>query len=124
MYLPTILFGSFLVFILVVDRIFMPKRARRAWAIMAVTYAFALFFLLFPEVLVGIAGFFGIGRGVDLIIYFLIIIIVRELIMNRSRQSGLERQITLLTREIAISRAQRVRLQAGDELNSERLVDK
>ena len=105
MFLPSILIGSVLIGVLAFDRLFMPKQARRAWLFMAITFATAFIFLIMPDTLAKIAATFGIGRGVDLLMYVLFILIVRELILNRSKQSSLERQITILTRKIAIDGA-------------------
>jgi hypothetical protein len=97
---------SVVVVILIVDKIFMPKHAKRAWQMMAFAYSFAIIFALFPGILTSIAEVLGIGRGVDVIIYCLSFILIREIFISRSRQNSSERQMTILTRQFAIFNAQ------------------
>jgi hypothetical protein len=116
MLFASLIFATFMIGILAIDRIFMPKKSHKAWMFMAVTYSCAVVFTLFPEILSQVAQFIGIGRGVDVILYFVSIIVVREVFLNRSRQSQLERQVTCLSREIALSRAKIIYPKPGSEI--------
>lgn len=96
---------TLILLILTIDKIFMPRKAKKAWQMMAIAYSFAIVFTIFPENLSRVAKIVGIGRGVDLILYIVSLLVVRELFLNRARQSTVERQLTLLTRQLAISQA-------------------
>jgi hypothetical protein len=80
---------------------------------MAFVYSFAVIFAIFPDILTGIAVFIGIGRGVDVVIYGMSFILIREIFISRSRQNSTERQITILTRRFAILNAVDVKIQRG-----------
>jgi hypothetical protein len=119
MLIASFVFASFMIAVLAIDRIFMPKKARKAWTFMAVTYGFAVVFTLFPESLSQVAKVLGIGRGVDVVLYFVSIIVVREVFLNRSRQSSLERQVTCLARELALSNARLINPEPGSKVIEE-----
>ncbi len=65
----------------------------------------AVFLILFPGVSNVIASAFGVGRGVDLIIYIMFCFFLFLLLLFYNRILMLERQMTLLTRGNALSQA-------------------
>jgi len=90
--------------------------ASRHYRLMLLSFgAAAISLVISPSIATGIAGWAGIGRGVDLIIYVSISILgmlwVRLFLRGRADQ----RQITLLTRALAISTA-RVPKQNGESV--------
>ena len=93
---------AILALILVIDWIFLPKQARRAFWIMASVFGAMGVLSLFPEMLSRLASLVGIGRGVDLLLYVALIVLIREYFLSRARQSALEGQLTQLVRQIAI----------------------
>lgn len=65
----------------------------------------AIFFVVFPEALSKLADFFGIGRGTDLLVYGMVIVILLNSISNRRNHRASQRVTTILAREIAIQEA-------------------
>ena len=116
MLFASLFFAALMITILAIDRIFMPKKARKAWFLMAIVYSCAVIFTLFPDSLSRIAKMIGVGRGVDVVLYLVSIVVVREVFLSRARQSSLERQVTLLSREIAISQAKTIENNRYDTL--------
>lgn len=93
------------VFVLLIDRIAFPKRARRAWRAMAGVFFIAGFFAIFPAPLRLIADLLGVGRPVDVVLYIGLAVLVREFFLSRIRDRELRREITTLTRELAVAHA-------------------
>lgn len=56
-----------------------------------------------PDLSTIVAKYLGIGRGADLVFYIFIIISLFFAISTNARQKHLQRQITLLIRQIALS---------------------
>lgn len=102
------IFASFLAILLIVDRLFLPRSARRAWTVMAVCMAAAMVVALAPGVLEKIADFLGVGRAVDLVLYFTTAILLREVFLSRARSDRTLKALTRLTRAQAIDGARRV----------------
>jgi hypothetical protein len=63
--------------------------------------------VLFPHLTSRVAAFLGVGRGVDVFIYPLLIWLVRETLMLRQKEWQQRRQITELSRQMAIRSASR-----------------
>jgi hypothetical protein len=61
--------------------------------------------ILFPEIAQRLAHLVGIGRGVDFVIYPVVIWLVRESLLSRRRRREEEERLTELVRAIAIERA-------------------
>ena len=93
-----------LVVILAVDWVFLPKQVRRGYWLMALAFACICGVALFPVALTRLAELVGIGRGVDLVMYVALIVLIREYFLSRARQSALESQLTDLVRQLAVSR--------------------
>jgi hypothetical protein len=64
--------------------------------------------ILFPEIARRLAHAVGIGRGVDFVIYPVVIWLVRESLLTRRRRRAEEERLTELARSIAIERARDV----------------
>ena len=71
---------------------------------MLVFIAAAAVSLFFPQVLTWLASFFGVGRGTDLLLYFLVLIFVGYVATTYRRFRQFEREITELSRQIALLR--------------------
>ena len=63
---------------------------------------FAATSVLFPEVWNTLAAAVGVGRGTDLLLYLLIVVFLGYMASSYMRFRGLESQITLLSRRIAL----------------------
>lgn len=100
-----LLIPGVLVALVLVDRLAFPKRAKRAWTLMALLFALGAGLALYPQPLEFLARQFGVGRPVDFLIYLALAVLIREFFLSRIRHRELARQITLLSREIAISNA-------------------
>ncbi len=71
--------------------------------------------VLFPEKTDVVAGFFGVGRGVDLINYLVLVSLLYTVTHYYTKFVDIEQQLTQLVREIAILRAE-VRQARGESL--------
>ncbi|HEU4734878.1 MAG TPA: DUF2304 domain-containing protein [Kofleriaceae bacterium] len=69
--------------------------------------------VMFPGATDDIAHYVGVGRGVDLITYILEIAVLYVLIHYYTKFVELQRQLTVLTREMAILRAEVERAAQG-----------
>ena len=94
------------------------RRARRMLLLEAVVFAGGAFFIAFPDAATAAAHRVGIGRGVDFILYPLVIWLVRESLLNRRRRWEDGERLTRLVRAQAI--AQAVEVGAGPEEDGER----
>jgi hypothetical protein len=76
--------------------------ARRA--VMLLVVVAGVVAVLWPNLTTMVATSVGVGRGTDLVLYVLVITFVYYALATSQRIHHLERSITLLTRELAISR--------------------
>jgi small membrane protein len=81
------------------------RRARRMLLLEAVVFAGGAFFIAFPDVSTAVAHRFGIGRGVDFILYPLVIWLVRESLRNRRLRWEDGERLTQLVRAQALASA-------------------
>lgn len=82
-----------------------PRGARHVALRRVALIAFVLFAVasvLFPNVWNALANAVGVGRGTDLLLYVLIVVFLGYLTSSYLRFRGLESQITLLARRIAL----------------------
>ncbi len=62
--------------------------------------------VLWPMITTQVANAIGVGRGTDLVLYVLVMVFVYTALATSQRIHHLERQLTLLVRELAIQRAE------------------
>ncbi|MEO8875274.1 MAG: DUF2304 domain-containing protein [Polyangiaceae bacterium] len=85
-----------------------PKKNRRALSIQGMVFVTGAFFIVFPARATMLAHMVGINRGVDFLLYPIVIWLVREsLLSRRCRHEDAER-IAQLTRALAIAKAERI----------------
>ena len=82
-----------------------PRQARRMLLLEAVVFVGGAFFIAFPDAATALAHAVGIGRGVDFILYPLVIWLVRESLLNRRRRWEDAERLTQLVRAQAIAGA-------------------
>lgn len=82
--------------------------ARRMLLLEAVVFTGGAFFIVFPDVATSVAHMVGIGRGVDFILYPVVIWLVRESLLNRRRRWEDSERLTHLVRAQAIAEAREV----------------
>lgn len=99
------LFLAFLVALLAVDFVFLPRASRRAWLMLVAAFGAASTMALFPGEWGAVAHWLGVGRPVDVLIYAATALLVREMFLARARYTRHEAQITELVRALAIERA-------------------
>lgn len=62
----------------------------------------AVLSVLFPQWLTWLAQLVGVGRGADLVMYALIVVFLAFVYTQYRRNNALQRQLTLLSRRIAL----------------------
>lgn len=68
-----------------------------AFAIVAVVV------VIFPEITTKVAQFLGVGRGTDLLLYGLVVVVLYNMLMQAKQRNAAERRLTKLAREVAIT---------------------
>ncbi|MDU5316702.1 MAG: DUF2304 domain-containing protein [Varibaculum cambriense] len=68
-----------------------------AFAIVAVVV------VIFPGITTTIARFLGVGRGADLLLYGLVVVVLYNMLMQAKQRNAAERRLTKLAREVAIT---------------------
>jgi hypothetical protein len=86
----------------------MRGRARRMLRVEAAVFAGGAFFIAVPDAATRIAHAVGIGRGVDFILYPLVIWLVRESLVGRRRRWEDAERLTQLVRAQALASARDV----------------
>jgi small membrane protein len=97
-----ILIVLILLFALYVFRIRTILTDRIVYFILAVS---GIVLVLYPDLSSKAANYIGIGRGTDLILYMFIIFMLFNYVSMVSRFKIIERQLTIITRKIAIDEA-------------------
>ena len=82
-------------------------RNRRALLLELVVFLGGAFFVAFPVRATALAHLVGIGRGVDFLIYPIVIWLTRESLLTRRRRLEDSERITELTRVLALVTASR-----------------
>lgn len=77
--------------------------------VVSILAALGLTLVAVPAVASRLARTLGVGRGVDVVIYFSIVGIGFFILLLISKVRELENKITVLTREVALSRSQRIK---------------
>jgi len=85
------------------------KNRRALWLESAVFVAGA-FFIVFPDRATSLAHLVGIGRGVDFLLYPLVIWLVRESLLARRLRFEDGERVTELARAVALMSAKRIEL--------------
>jgi hypothetical protein len=80
-------------------------RGRRVLVLQAFVFAVGGGLILFPNVATRLAHAVGIGRGVDFVLYPLVIWLVRESLLTRRRRREDEERLTQAVRALAIATA-------------------
>jgi hypothetical protein len=78
---------------------------RRALLVEIFAMLVGAFFIVFPHRATELAHLVGIGRGVDFLLYPIVIWLVRESLLSRRRRLEDAERITQLTRALAIATA-------------------
>jgi hypothetical protein len=93
-------------------------RNRRLLLVQLVVFAVGGGLIVYPEVARRLARFVGIGRGVDFVLYPLVIWLVRESLLSRRRRHEEQERVTELVRTLATSGARDVSPAARDHSSS------
>jgi hypothetical protein len=80
-------------------------RNRRLLLVQALVFALGGWLIVYPEIARRLAHFVGIGRGVDFVLYPLVIWLVRESLLSRRRRYEEQERVTELVRALATSGA-------------------
>ncbi len=83
-------------------------RNRRLLLLQLVVFAVGGTLIVYPEIARRLAHFVGIGRGVDFVLYPLVIWLVRESLLSRRRRHEEQERVTELVRALAASGAHEV----------------
>lgn len=87
------------------DAITQFRKNRRGLVLEIAAFLLGAFFIVFPERATDMAHLVGIGRGVDFMIYPIVIWLTRESLLTRRRRVEDAERITELTRELALMTA-------------------
>ena len=90
------------------------QRNRRLLLVQLVVFAGGAWLIVYPEVARRLAHFVGIGRGVDFVLYPLVIWLVRESLLSRRRRHEEQERVTELVRALATSGAHEVAISGSD----------
>jgi hypothetical protein len=102
------LFAALIFAVLLIDRVFLPKSARRAWTVMAFVMGSGAIVALAPGVLEAVTSRLGVGRPVDLVLYLTTVLLLREVFLSRARSARTLMAITRVTRSQALQAATRI----------------
>ncbi len=106
----------FQIILLAIDAVLLlmvPAAVRRRWVSLGAGILWATVCLMaavvvaFPETTKVVARTLGVQRGADLVIYCAIVVMMIGFLMTYTRLRALRREVTLLTRELAIRDAHR-----------------
>ena len=75
----------------------------------AVVWIGVIVIVLFPSITTYFARLVGIGRGIDLIVYVSILILFYSMYRIYAKLDSIQRDVTKVTREVAIKRAKKKR---------------
>ena len=84
------------------DAIAQFRKNRRGLVVEIAVFLVGAFFIVFPERATELAHLVGIGRGVDFMMYPIVIWLTRESLLTRRRRLEDAERITSLTRELAL----------------------
>lgn len=78
------------------------QTAWRRLGILAFAIA-AVVVVIFPGITTTVARFVGVGRGADLLLYGLVVVVLYNMLMQAKQRNAAERRLTKLAREVAIT---------------------
>jgi hypothetical protein len=81
------------------------QNSRRVLAVQGAVFAVGGALIVYPDIATRLAHAVGIGRGVDFVIYPLVIWLVRESLLSRRRRREDDERMTELVRAVASERA-------------------
>jgi hypothetical protein len=88
------------------DAVQLRGKNRRALFLEITAMLVGAFFIVFPHRATALAHLVGIGRGVDFLLYPIVIWLVRESLLSRRRRLEDAERITQLTRALALATTQ------------------
>ena len=118
MNLAAILLLALIFGLLLFDWATLKKRGRRMLLVESVIFLGGAFFVSFPGAATSVAHAVGIGRGVDFLLYPLVIWLVRESLAQRRRRWEDAERLTQLVRANAIRDATAIEIPKGDRAHS------
>ena len=89
----------------VYDAVTLRGPNKRALFVEALAFVVGGFFIAAPSRATALANAVGIGRGVDFLLYPIVIWLVRESLLTRRRRVDLEERLTELVRALALLEA-------------------
>jgi hypothetical protein len=95
------------------DWVTLRGKNRRALWVEALAFVGGAFFIAFPDRATGLAHVVGIGRGVDFLLYPIVIWLVRESLLSRRRRIEDAERLTQVVRTLAILEARRIEIDHG-----------
>jgi hypothetical protein len=95
---------SVFAFILIVPAKGARKTAVRRLLLVFV-FAAVVATIMFPQLLSGLATVMGVGRGVDLVLYTLVVLFIGNAIAQSAQNRQLQGELTAVARAVAISQA-------------------
>lgn len=98
------------VFVVFAIMLLLPGRGARHLAVrriaLVLVFLAAILAIAFPQVINAIANAVGVGRGTDLLLYLMVIVIIANIISTTRRHRHTEREVTRLARTIALNQAE------------------
>ena len=91
---------------------------RRALVLETAVFVVGAFFIALPDRATSLAHLVGIGRGVDFLLYPLVIWLVRESLLTRRLRLESGEQLTELARTVALLGARRVEVRGPENHSS------
>lgn len=105
--IKTILISAFVVMAVL---LFLPRSGDRPLALRRLTVGvlllLAILAVAFPELTTSVANALGVGRGVDLLVYGLVVMFIYHSIHSKSRFAKVDQRATELARKLAILEAE------------------
>ena len=96
----------------VFDFTMLRKQNRRALLLEAAVFVAGAFFIASPDRATALAHAVGIGRGVDFLLYPIVIWLVRESLLTRRRRLEDAERLTQVVRALAIVEARKLEAKA------------
>jgi hypothetical protein len=96
---------AFVFGVVVFDVVTLPGKNRRGLWLEIAVFIVGAFFIAFPDRATTLAHLSGIGRGVDFLMYPVVIWLVRESLMSRRRRLEDGERMTRVVRALAIAEA-------------------